>query len=105
MASREPFFFAGLWDEWREGTPERLPSFTILTTHPNDLCKTIHDRMALIVSPKDYELWLDTTVKDVAKLEHVMQPYPAEEMMAHPVSTRVNKPENEREELIEPVQS
>ncbi len=70
---------------WPPGTAEYVPSFTILTTQPNELCMTIHNRMPVIVSPKDYELWLDTSVKDVAKLEHVMQPYPAEEMMAHPV--------------------
>jgi putative SOS response-associated peptidase YedK len=53
--------------------------------------------MPVIVKPGDYELWLDTSVKDVAKLQHVMQPYPAGEMTAY----AVNKPENEGSELIE----
>src|SRR5204863_400476 len=56
-----PFAFAGLWDTWRRGD-EPLESFTILTTSPNELVRPIHDRMPVIISPADFERWLDPKV-------------------------------------------
>ncbi len=37
------------------------------------------------------------------RLQPLLVPYPAEEMSAHPVSTLVNRPENDRPELIQPL--
>ena len=43
---------------------------------------TRYDRMPLILSPADYDLWLDVAI-DPASL---IRPYPADEMTAWPVS-------------------
>ena len=100
MASHEPFFFAGLWDVWREGQADALPSFTILTTEPNELTATIHNRMPVIVRPEDYTRWLDPGVREPETVRDVLMPFPAEEMIAYPVSTLVNNVKNEGPELI-----
>ena len=100
MASREPFLIGGLWDTWHYGREDALATFTLLTTRPNELAATIHDRMPLIVAPQDAPRWLDRTEADVSDL---LRPFPAEEMTAYPVSTRVNSSKNEGPELIEPV--
>jgi putative SOS response-associated peptidase YedK len=59
LASGEPYAFAGLWESWRtkEGAP--VETFTILTTDPNGLMEPIHNRMPVILEPKDYDRWLD----------------------------------------------
>ena len=88
IASHEPFFFAGLWDTWRAGREDALRSFTILTTEPNELTAKIHNRMPVIVRREDYARWLDPKVKDYDKLMDILAPYPAEEMIAYPVSAR-----------------
>ena len=44
LASGEPMALAGLYDVWR-GEQEELHSCSIITTGPNDLMRTIHDRM------------------------------------------------------------
>ena len=98
MASREPFFIAGLWDTWHPGGADALRTFTILTSEPNALMQTLHDRMPLIVAPEHAGRWLDRTVADVRDL---LQPYPAEQMTAYPVSKRVNAAKNDGPELIE----
>ncbi len=47
-----------------------------------------------------YDAWLDTSVKDVDLLEHLLGPYPAQEMTARAVSRLVNDPRREGAELL-----
>ncbi|UPT75585.1 MAG: SOS response-associated peptidase family protein [Elusimicrobiota bacterium] len=51
---RAPFAMAGLWETW-----EGRRTFTIVTTGPNELMKTIHGRMPVILRPDDEAAWLD----------------------------------------------
>lgn len=44
MASGDPMFFAGIWDIWRAGKEDAIRSFAILTTEPNALAASIHNR-------------------------------------------------------------
>lgn len=102
-AGGEPIFFAGLWDCWHAGQLDERPTFTILTTAPNELVAPVHSRMPVIVRPEHYDLWMDPNVRDPAALSAVYAPFPAREMRAWPVSTRVNTPKNNDETLLEPV--
>jgi putative SOS response-associated peptidase YedK len=101
MKDRKVFGFAGLWERWK--SPDGpLESYTIITTAPNELCAPIHDRMPVIIAPADYATWLDAaTAPDEAA--QPLRPYPAEQMVAWPVSTIVNKPANDVAECLEPI--
>ena len=90
MNGDRPFAFAGLWDTWRRGDSP-LESFTILTTSPNELVATIHDRMPVIIGPADYDRWLDPKV-DAAGVADLLKPDPAASMHAQRVGTQVNNP-------------
>ena len=103
LKNRQPFAFAGLWDEWRSPDGGSLRSATIITTEPNELMATIHNRMPVILRPADYAQWLDTSPRAPADLLPLLQPFPPDEMAAHPVSTLVNSPANDRAELVVPV--
>jgi putative SOS response-associated peptidase YedK len=48
---------------------EALTTFTILTTTPNELMAPIHDRMPVIVAPRNYERWLDTDEKVASTID------------------------------------
>ena len=98
-----PFAFAGLFDLWRQAEDEWLESFTILTTQPNSLLAPIHDRMPVILPRRAYSLWLDPTVEDSESLAPLLGPYPAEEMLATPVSKFVNSPRNDGPRCVEAV--
>lgn len=51
--------FAGLWERWKDkASGEAIRSCTIITTEPNGLCGKIHDRMPVILDPKDHAKWL-----------------------------------------------
>jgi putative SOS response-associated peptidase YedK len=98
MKDNRPFGFAGLWERWGE-----LESCTILTTCPNELCASVHDRMPVILSPNDYDQWLDPKVTDAPQLQLLLDPYPSDEMTADPISTHVNNVRNIDEKCIEPL--
>jgi putative SOS response-associated peptidase YedK len=99
MADGSPFFLGGMWDVWHARAADALFTFTVLTTLPNQVSGLVHDRMPLIVEPKDYARWLDPENHDVANM---LAPYPAKGMSAYPVSRRVNSPKNDDAKLIEP---
>ncbi len=97
------FAFAGLWDRWRAPDGTFLETCSILTTSANRLAEPIHDRMPVIVAPENYDLWLDPGFKNTGEISGLLQPFPAERMRAYPVSTRVNKVENDDPQCAEPV--
>jgi putative SOS response-associated peptidase YedK len=105
MESKEPFAFAGLWEIWHSGDGSEVRSCTIITTEPNTLMKTIHNRMPAILAPGDYQAWLSTGEKDASELAPLIRSYPAEEMIAYPVSRLVNSPNNDSPECILPLAS
>ena len=102
MRDDVPFAFAGLWEHWEGEDGLLIDSCTILTTKPNDVLRSIHDRMPVILHPANYDLWLDPVVDKIDRLEPLLCPYPPEEMKAFPVSTRVNSPKRDDSGCIEP---
>ena len=103
MKDRKPFAFAGLWDEWQSPEGGALRTCTIITTDANELMKTMHSRMPVILNPKDYAEWLDPAPRTPDNLLHLIRPFSPDAMSAYPVSTSVNSPANDRSELILPV--
>ena len=99
MQNQQPFAFAGLWEHWQDPKGEAINSCTILTTEANELLQQIHERMPVILNPKDYDMWLDPTMQ-IEQLQQLLQPYSSAVMTSYPVSTKVNKPTNDTPELI-----
>ena len=104
-----PMIFAGLWERWTvpEGAAltgslaERNPgdaveTCTILTTAANETVAPVHGRMPVILAPDAWDVWLAGEAVPLG-------PYPADAMMAHPVSTHVNRPANDDPRCVEPV--
>lgn len=91
LADEQPFALAGLWDAWGG----ELQTFSILTTTPNEMLAPIHNRMPVILDPADYDRWLDPAVQDPAQVADLLRPYPAEQMLATPVSDYVNNARHE----------
>jgi putative SOS response-associated peptidase YedK len=97
------FAFAGLYDIWRDKHGHELHSYTIITTKPNDLVASIHNRMPVILRRDDENVWLDQDA-DQARLLSLLTPYPAAEMSAYRVSTWVNSPSNDSPQALEPLE-
>jgi putative SOS response-associated peptidase YedK len=92
--------FAGLWDVWQDPeSNEVVPSCTIITTTANDTIASIHTRMPVILSPDQYDVWLDPKNNNTEQLQSLLQPY-AGGLEAYPVSKQVNNPKNDSSECI-----
>lgn len=90
---------AGLWDGWKDpATGTWLRTFTILTCGPNPFMAQMHDRMPVILPPGAAEPWLRGEIGAEA-----LVPYGADDLTLWPVTTRLNAPRNEGEDLIAPV--
>lgn len=100
LQDNQPFAFAGLWDLWKAPDGRQIQSCTIITTEPNELMASIHNRMPAILRPGAYEDWLNPQLRDEHVLTHWLQPYPADLMKARPVSRLVNNPKNDSAELL-----
>jgi putative SOS response-associated peptidase YedK len=98
MKDVSPFGLAGLWENWKNpNTREWERSFAIITVPSNNLVAQIHNRMPAILEPKSYDRWLGTEPDP-----HVPRiTYPSEPMTMWPVSTRVNKPEDDDPTLLD----
>ena len=92
LNSERPFAFAGLWDRWTGVDGQTIESCAILTTTPNERLASIHDRMPVILPPAAYEPWLDPGLQDAMDLAPFLTSFPADAMIAVPVSRLVNDP-------------
>jgi putative SOS response-associated peptidase YedK len=100
MKDGAPFGIAGIWGNWKEpASGEWIRTFAIITTNANGLVAEIHDRMPVILAPSDYARWLG----EEPDPRGLMRQFPADLMRMWPISTRVNKPENDDPSIIEPI--
>lgn len=96
----EIFALAGIWDCWQNQDKELL-TFAIITTSPNSLMKSIHDRMPVIIAQENEREWLsDIDTKNALKL---LKPFSANKMEAYEISTIINSPRHDSSEVIKPL--
>lgn len=102
-SDEQPMVFAGLWESWSPPSDigDPVETFTIITTTPNKLMATLHDRMPVILDRADFAAWLDPAYQDTAALLGLLKPCLPELMKCHPVSTRVNSPRVDEPSCIE----
>ncbi len=90
-----PIAFAGLWQDWRD-----TRSCAIVTTAAAGRVARLHHRMPVILSARDWPLWLGEAGHGAARL---MDPAAAPELRFHRVSRAVNGNRATGPELIAPV--
>jgi putative SOS response-associated peptidase YedK len=94
---------AGIWTSWRAGTPEEQRSFSIMTTSADSFMEKIHDRMPVIFDPTKLDEWLNPEFQEPEAIGAMLKPCPAELLECAEISTLVNKPANNRAEVLDPL--
>jgi putative SOS response-associated peptidase YedK len=113
LKSAEPFYFAGLWrtsliePKAESGAPPAEPeardTFVIMTTEPNRLMASIHNRMPVILDREARDRWLDPVTKP-DDLHALLRPFDADAMEAWPVGDGVGSPANDSPACLERVE-
>ena len=93
-----PFAMAGLWESWRSPEGEMVKSCTIVTTNANEIVGRVHERMPVLFSPVSAWDWLEN--RSPGDLLKLLQPYPPEMMVSHPVSQAVNNPKQDDPSVV-----
>jgi putative SOS response-associated peptidase YedK len=105
LPPKEPFAFAGLWEEWTpKGSDASIyKSCTIITTTASESVRHIHHRMPVILKPGKYNRWLDPECNDLAELKDIIDNWIVTELVGEPVSKQVNSARNDDPSNIEPL--
>lgn len=98
-----PFGIAGLWSRWADPAAGDLESCTLITTTPNTVLASVHDRMPAILAPEQFAIWLDPAVGDAAQLLPLLRPAPDHLLEGFPVGLAVNNPAHDRPDCVAPL--
>lgn len=88
--------FAGLWERWRAPDGARLVTYTVITGEANEVVAPLHGRMPVILAPEDYAQWLSGDHP-----RELLRACPGEMLVAYPVGSRVNKPQENDADLVQ----
>ena len=99
LPGQRPFTMAGLWERGNEVRP---PTFTILTTQPNELVARIHNRMPVMLADGDAQRWLTSGPMTKDSLAPFVQPFPSEAMRSYRVNPLLNSVRQESAEAAAP---
>ena len=111
--TKQPYYFkpsegkmlglAGLWEKTTlinpDGTFEDLESCTIITCEPNEVTGEYHNRMPVILMPKDYDTWLSKDTSE-AELLSLLKAAPPDFLEITKVDRRVGNIRNNSSENI-----
>ncbi len=102
LKSRQPFGFAGLYDSWKSPEGKEIKSCAIITTEANELIKSIHHRMPVIIPKNKEDDWLKTNIQEPSKALAILKPYASDHLEYFQVSKFVNSPKNNSPQCVEP---
>ncbi|MEY8189945.1 SOS response-associated peptidase [Peribacillus simplex] len=103
LKNHAPFGMAGIWESWKSPEGLSIYSCSVITTVPNELMTSIHDRMPVILKPEDEKDWLNPSINDPAYLQQYLNSFDSEQMEAFEVSTDVNSTKKNSPNLIQQI--
>lgn len=98
--------FAGLMEMWHEPGGSEMDTGAILTTAANSDIAHIHQRMPVVIHPREFSRWLDCRTQEPRDVADLLRPAEPGFFEAVPVSDKVNKVANvgpDIQERVEPL--
>lgn len=84
---------AGLWEP---PYTTAKPTFTLVTTVPNEFIGEFHDRMPVVLRPEDYDSWLSGETS-FESLKNLMAPCPSDLLKVEDIGSTRRKPVDQDE--------
>ena len=92
MANGSPMLLAGLWD-YNTRLAQPVLSCTVITREPNQIIGGVHNRMPVILTPQQANIWLNTQLPYHSRAE-VLQPIENSALLKLEIGKSVNKAAN-----------
>lgn len=99
MKDRELFALGGIWESWLGADGSEIETMAILTTAANQEMASLHDRMPLIIEPRDFERWLDCRSGSTDGILDLLRPFADERLTAMAINSRLNDVRREGPDL------
>ncbi|WP_319569257.1 SOS response-associated peptidase [Cohaesibacter marisflavi] len=99
------FALAGIWETWMGPNGEEFDGLALLTAPAKQPFRTISERLPLIIPPDDHDTWLNTRSGRFNEARPLLRSAPPDDLMAYPVSNRVNNPNIDDASLVEPLKT
>ncbi|QFU00981.1 Putative SOS response-associated peptidase YedK [Halomonas sp. THAF5a] len=96
---REPLFLGAIWEPYADDTA----CCAIITEPARGIAREIHDRMPLVLDDQSLEAWLNPDLGERDAIRAAVHHLEAAALTAWPVSTRVNRSDQEGAGLMEPL--
>lgn len=101
-SDHEPLAFAAIWEHKHLSATEVLATVSLLTRPASEDVSHIHHRMPVVFHADEQEKWLHDGDMNGDQLGQMALDLGRTGFASHRVSSRVNKPGNDDEKLIEP---
>jgi putative SOS response-associated peptidase YedK len=92
MANGNLMLLAGLWD-YNTRLANPVLSCTVITREPNQIIGEVHNRMPVILTPEQVDIWLNTRLPYSSRAK-VLQPIENSALLKSEISKSVNKAAN-----------
>jgi len=85
---KQPFWLGGIWNRWMSPEGSELESCCVLTTEPNELLKSLHNRMPVIIPNGIEEEWLDSVKSglELRTLEPILSSWSSDGWELEPIN-------------------
>ncbi len=100
-----PLALGAIWERWSPGAGEGLVTVSVLTTTANRILAPVHDRMPVVLGPRDWDEWLRPVPLEAERWAELCGAAGDDVVERLPVSTRVNDARNKGEQLLDPVEA
>jgi putative SOS response-associated peptidase YedK len=101
VTDQELFSMAGLWEEFEDEDGTMLHTFNLLTILANELVGSVSERMPVILSKAQEEVWLSSSATEL-ELTDLLLRYPASKMSLYTVGPGISDPKNDFPSIIFP---
>ena len=101
LNNADPFYMAGLWEEYQDESDELIHTFSIITTPANDSLTEIVGRMPAILARQNESLWLDPS-SSMDDLLEMLQPVPSDQIGMYTVSPMIDSAQLDVPSMVQP---
>jgi len=96
--------FAGLYECWQDPQGGELDTVTILTCAANRIVSALHDRMPVVLDPKQYDDWLDAERVSAEEALAMVAPAADDLFEAVELDPKINDSRKDEPGIQEPLQ-